>query len=244
MPQRYALHQPKCSFQLSPAGHTRGCKSSERAPEPRFLPFGRDAEVDVVLEPLVSVHVPRLEVCLRVLRCLDRPRVDVCDTVPARLLGGRVDAVVAQARQDARALGQRPYAVVFCAGDEAEGVKEPDSFFPSAGVRAATPKEKNSPSEEAIMHSLITQHKLGSVQRAQLQERQYPQQALDSFPRSRSVALGDLPLPFCATTFGIRDYHIEHAAIDPSLVFPEVEGRPRKQARKVEDIRRIVQYSR
>ena len=69
-------------------------ESGQRAPKPRLLSLGRNAEVDVVLEPLIGVHVPRLEVCLTVLSGFEGEWVDVRNAIPLRLTV-LVNAVVA-----------------------------------------------------------------------------------------------------------------------------------------------------
>jgi hypothetical protein len=59
-----------------------GSKCHETGAEAGLLTTGRDAQIDVVPEPVVGVYVPPAEVSSRVLGRLDSPGVNVLQTVP------------------------------------------------------------------------------------------------------------------------------------------------------------------
>lgn len=59
-----------------------GGECSQARAETGLLPLWRDAQVDVVAQPIVGVHVPVPEVCTTVLRSLQAPWVYILETIP------------------------------------------------------------------------------------------------------------------------------------------------------------------
>ena len=74
-----------------------GGEGCETGPEAWLLAFRRDAEIHVVSQPVVSVHVPVLEVSSRVLSCFDAPWIDILQPVPVYFACLRVYAFEAHA---------------------------------------------------------------------------------------------------------------------------------------------------
>lgn len=65
-------------------------KSCHGTSEPWFLPSGRDAEVDVILEPFVCHLIPCFEVGFVVLGCFEGERGNVCHAIPFQCAVGVV----------------------------------------------------------------------------------------------------------------------------------------------------------
>lgn len=96
--------------------------------ETRLLPLWRYAEIDVISQPVICVHVPVGKVGATVLRTLQSPWIDILKTIPRDSASFGIDSVVAQTGEDTCSLGQRPNSVVFQASSESEEVNEPDSL--------------------------------------------------------------------------------------------------------------------
>lgn len=118
---------------LETVPESAGDESGHAGAETGFLAFRRDAQVDVVFQPVVGVDVPVAEVSVAVLREFDARGFDVGQAVPAWAAGTGVDAFVADAGKDAGAFGQGPDAVVFHARDEAHHVKVEDAHGEAVG---------------------------------------------------------------------------------------------------------------
>lgn len=74
-----------------------GGEGSQAGAEAGFLALGRDAEVDVVAQPVIGVLVPVAQISVRVLRRLHSPGIDVLQPIPEDLACLRVKAVVSHA---------------------------------------------------------------------------------------------------------------------------------------------------
>lgn len=72
------------------AGHERRQAGTETG----FLAFGRDAQVHVVSEPVVGVHVPVFEICAGILGGLNAPWIDILKTVPLNAACFGIDTFV------------------------------------------------------------------------------------------------------------------------------------------------------
>lgn len=120
--------------------------------ESGLLALGCNAQIHVIPEPVIGVHVPVLKVRTRVLRCLDTPWIYVLEAVPQYTTRLWVYAVVAKSGKDTGALGKMPYAVILHSSDKAKHLKDPDS------------------TQEAIFHVLVSKHKFVVVRRRELEE--------------------------------------------------------------------------
>eukprot|EP00162_Nutomonas_longa_P006200 comp16786_c0_seq1/m.27308 comp16786_c0_seq1/g.27308 ORF comp16786_c0_seq1/g.27308 comp16786_c0_seq1/m.27308 type:complete len:338 (+) comp16786_c0_seq1:102-1115(+) len=96
-------------------GHVRGNKTPDAE-------RGREAQIDVVLEPAARVDVPRVRELLEALAKLDAEKVDLGELVPL-CHSLFVAAVVSETGHCACALGQEPGKVVFVAGEIDRQVK-------------------------------------------------------------------------------------------------------------------------
>lgn len=96
--------------------------------ETRLFPLWCYAEVDIVSQPVICVHIPVSEVGATVLCTLQSPWVDILKTIPRDSASFGIDSVVAQTGEDTCSLRQRPDSVVLQASSEAEKVNEPDSL--------------------------------------------------------------------------------------------------------------------
>lgn len=184
----------------------------------------RDPQVDVVAQPVVGIHVPPSQVRSRVLGRLDAPRVDVLESVPRNFTGDGVDAVVAQAGQDAGAFSQRPYAVKLEAGHHAGHVDVPYALQKRSLGECGGGDERRAVSAGE-----------GNKQTDPYQ----PSYSLDGGGRAaaRNLAL----LTHGGLLRGIDlGGDIEHGRIDPSVVLGVIKGRASKQRREEEHICGVV----
>lgn len=118
---------------IKPMPESTRRESRQTRSETRFLPFGRHTKIHIISQPVVSIHIPVLEIRTRVLRRLDAPGIDILQAIPLDAPRLGVDASVAEAGEDAGAFGEVPDAVVFHAGDEAEHFEDPDAAQEAVG---------------------------------------------------------------------------------------------------------------
>lgn len=192
--------------------------------EAGLLASRRNPQVDVVAQPVVRIHVPPSQIRARVLRKLNGPRIDVLEPVPRNLAGDGVDAVVAQTSQNARALGQRPYAVKLETRHQAGHVNVPDALqkrflgkgFGGDERRAVSACERNKQSDpHQSSHGLDGGWRAAARNLALLTHRGL----------LRWVDLGG---------------DVEHARIDPSVVLGVIEGWATKQRGEKEHVGRVI----
>lgn len=103
-----------------------GDEGGHAGAETGLLALRRDAQVDVVSQPVVGVHVPVAQICMAVLRKLHARRPNVGQAAPVWFAGFGIQAFVPDAREDAGAFGHHPDAVVLHSGDEVEHVEVED----------------------------------------------------------------------------------------------------------------------
>ena len=97
------------------------------------------------------------------------------------------------------------------------------------------------PPENRIAPGLVAEHELCRVSRTELQEDEDPEKSCDSFLGGWDVAFGDPSLALRATALCVGNDDVEHGAVDPALVFPEIKSRACKQGRKEQDIGGVVE---
>ncbi len=90
--------------------------------ESRLLVPRSNAEVDVVSQPLVGVHVPVPKVGSGILGRLDSPWIYILQAIPRHLPSHGIYTVIAQPSQYTRALRQSPYAIILETRSEANHV--------------------------------------------------------------------------------------------------------------------------
>lgn len=202
-----------------------GSKGHEAGAEAGLLAAGGDAQVDVVAEPVVGVDVPAAEVASRVLGRLDGPGVNVLQAVPRDPARGGVHAVVAQAGEDAGALGQVPDAVVLEARREAHHVEGPD------------------PAGEAVPDERVGRQHARVVGAAEGHEEADEDEAAHGLPGGGPAAPGDLPpLPdggLLGRVDGVGD--VKHGGVEPPAVVGVVKGRAGEEGREEEDPSGVVE---
>lgn len=181
-------------------------KSRHGTPKPWLLPLRCNSQVDIVLEPLIRVHVPALQIRPRIPCCLECHRVHIRQPVPPQLLF-LIEAVVAKSRKNTRAFRKVPSTVIFQACGEAKSINVPD------------------PPEDVIVEELVAKCELSRVPTRKFHEKDDPDKALCSFHSGWDGATRYLALAFCAATLGVGDHNVKHAAIDPAAVFGKVKGR-------------------
>ena len=125
--QERSQHEAEIITWIEPMPKRTCSKGRETSSEARFFAFWRDAEIHVVSQPVVGVHIPVFEVGSRILRGFDTPRIDVLKSVPLHSACFGVYAFVAHAGEDAGAFGQIPDAIVFHTGNETEHFEVPNS---------------------------------------------------------------------------------------------------------------------
>lgn len=217
-------HKAKIVARVEAMPESARHKGRHARSESRLLAPGRNPQVDVVAQPLVGIHVPPSQIRARILRKLNTPRIDVLEPVPRNLASDGVDAVVAQTGQNARALGQRPYAVKLETRHHTGHVNVPDALqkrFLGKGLggdecRAESARERNKQSD--------------------------PHQSSHSLDGGWSAAARNLALLTHRRLLRWVDLggDVEHARIDPTVVLGVVEGWASKQRGKKEHIGRII----
>lgn len=203
-------------------------ESSQAGTETWFLVAWRDAQVNIVPKPLVSVHVPIPKICTAILRRLDTPRIDVLQSIPANSTCHRIDALVAQTGEDAGALGQSPHTVVLQACREANHV------------------EVKHLSREGVGAKTLLEHEMPVIPRAELQKSKDPDETSSEFPHGRCGTARNLsPLTGGRLLCWVNGrWHIKHGAVDPALVLVVVERRTGQERRKEQDVSSVVQQAR
>lgn len=93
-----------------PKGRSNKCRQS--CTEARLLPLWSDAQVHVVLKPQVSIDVPVTQIGVCVLGELYSERLHILKPVPVHAAGLGVHSLVANATENASALGQQPNTIV------------------------------------------------------------------------------------------------------------------------------------
>ena len=203
-------------------------KGRHAGAEAGLLAAGRHAPVNVVAQPVVGVHVPPGQVRARVLGRLDHPGVDVLQAVPRDLAGDGVDAVIAQAGQDAGTFGQGPDAVELETCYLAGHVDQP----------------------HALEERALDKRRVGDVGGAELarqgDEEADPDEACDSLLGGGGAAARNLALLSHRRLLGRVNLggHVEHGRVDPAAVLGIVKGRAGKQRREEEHVGGVVDKGR
>lgn len=205
-----------------------GSEGGHAGSETRFLAARRDAQVDVVPEPVVGVDVPITQVGPSILGGLDPPRVDVLKSIPGYPPRHRIDSLIAEARKDASAFCQRPDAVILQSRCETKHVEYPY------------------PVGQSICHVFVASQEVGIVPATKLQEQDNPEDARGSFPCSWGSTSRDFSLLARRGLFGRVDscWNFEHGGLDPAPVIDIIESWPSKKRREEKYIASVVEDAR
>ena len=202
-------------------GRHAGAKAGLLAPR-------RYAQVDVIAQPVVRVHVPPGEVAPWILGGLYHPRVDVLQTVPRHLAGDGIDTIVAQPGENAGAFRQSPHAVVLESRHQIDHVHDPDAM------------------EQAAAHVRVSNELFVAEAARQGDKEADPDQATGSLKGGRSATARDLALFPHWWFLGRVDVRgdVKHGCVAPAAIFGVVKCRAGEQAREEEDVGREVENRR
>lgn len=206
-----------------PNGTRRECRQTRA--EPRLLPHRSDPQVHVVAQPRIRLDVPVSQIRTRVLRQLHAQRIDIRSPVPRNLARDRVDAVIPNARQDARALGHGPHAIVLHARGQIRRVHDPHAL------------------QETVLQIAVADQQPGVVRATARQEKQQVAESLGELPQCGGRAARDAALLARGRLPGGVDGrgHVEHACVEPAAVLGKVHSGPGEQRWEEEDPAGVVQ---